>query len=44
MHVILDCTSFYALCVRVFKPNLIGKPIVVLSNNYVCLIARIIGA
>ena len=40
MYAILDCNSFYASCERVFKPYLIGKPIVVLSNNDGCVIAR----
>ncbi len=40
MYGILDCNSFYASCERVFKPHLIGKPIVVLSNNDGCVIAR----
>lgn len=40
MYAILDCNSFYASCERVFNPNLIGKPIVVLSNNDGCVIAR----
>jgi len=40
MYGILDCNSFYASCERVFKPDLIGKPIVVLSNNDGCVIAR----
>ena len=40
MYGILDCNSFYASCERVFKPNLIGKPVVVLSNNDGCVIAR----
>ena len=40
MYAILDCNSFYASCERVFKPNLIGEPIVVLSNNDGCVIAR----
>lgn len=30
---IVDCNNFYASCERVFNPKLIGKPIVVLSNN-----------
>jgi len=41
---ILDCNSFYASCERVFKPHLITKPIVVLSNNDGCVIARSIEA
>ena len=40
MYAILDCNSFYASCERVFNLNLIGKPIVVLSNNDGCVIAR----
>jgi len=40
MYGILDCNSFYASCERVFRPYLIGKPIVVLSNNDGCVIAR----
>jgi DNA polymerase V len=40
MYAILDCNSFYASCERVFKPYLVGKPIVVLSNNDGCVIAR----
>lgn len=39
MYAILACNSFYASCERVFKPNLIGKPIVVLSSDG-CVIAR----
>ena len=35
-----DCNNFYCSCERVFHPNLIGKPIVVLSNNDGCVIAR----
>jgi len=44
MYGILDCNSFYASCERVFKPHLIAKPIVVLSNNDGCVIARSIEA
>ena len=36
----MDCNNFYASCERVFNPALIGKPIVVLSNNDGCVIAR----
>ena len=35
-----DCNNFYCSCERVFHPDLIGKPIVVLSNNDGCVIAR----
>tara|TARA_B100001142_G_scaffold322187_1_gene370037 strand:+ start:867 stop:2129 length:1263 start_codon:yes stop_codon:yes gene_type:complete len=37
---LVDCNNFYASCERVFNPRLIGKPIVVLSNNDGCVIAR----
>jgi DNA polymerase V len=37
---LVDCNNFYASCERVFQPKLRGKPIVVLSNNDGCVIAR----
>ncbi|MGB9701647.1 MAG: Y-family DNA polymerase [Candidatus Kapaibacteriota bacterium] len=37
---IVDCNNFYASCERVFNPKLVGKPIVVLSNNDGVVIAR----
>lgn len=40
MFALVDCNNFYASCERVFKPQLIGKPIVVLSNNDGCIVAR----
>ncbi|MBP1592992.1 MAG: umuC [Bacteroidetes bacterium] len=40
MFALVDCNNFYASCERVFNPALIGKPIVVLSNNDGCVIAR----
>lgn len=36
----MDCNNFYASCERVFNPLLNGKPVVVLSNNDGCVIAR----
>ena len=30
---LVDCNNFYASCERVFNPLLIGRPVVVLSNN-----------
>lgn len=36
----MDCNNFYASCERVFQPGLRGKPVVVLSNNDGCVIAR----
>lgn len=40
MYALVDCNNFYASCERVFRPDLIGKPVVVLSNNDGCVIAR----
>ena len=37
---IVDCNNFYASCERVFNPGLAGKPLVVLSNNDGCVVAR----
>lgn len=40
MFGLMDCNNFYASCERVFNPALNGRPIVVLSNNDGCVIAR----
>lgn len=40
MYALVDCNNFYASCERVFQPCLKNKPIVVLSNNDGCVIAR----
>ena len=37
---LIDCNNFYSSCERVFNPELEGKPVVVLSNNDGCIIAR----
>lgn len=37
---LVDCNNFYASCERVFRPDLLKTPIVVLSNNDGCIIAR----
>ena len=37
---LVDCNNFYASCERVFNPKLNGQPIVVLSNNDGCVVAR----
>ncbi len=39
MIAMVDCNSFYASCEQVFRPDLWGKPVVVLSNNDGCVIA-----
>jgi DNA polymerase V len=40
MLALCDANNFYASCERVFNPSLIGKPVVVLSNNDGCCVAR----
>lgn len=40
MYALVDCNNFYASCERVFQPKLVGKPIVILSNNDGCIISR----
>ena len=40
MFALVDCNNFYASCERVFQPQWEGKPVVILSNNDGCVIAR----
>lgn len=40
MFALVDVNSFYASCETVFRPDLLGKPVLVLSNNDGCVIAR----
>ncbi|MDR0835944.1 MAG: Y-family DNA polymerase, partial [Tannerella sp.] len=40
MFALVDCNNFYCSCERVFRPDLIGKPVLVLSNNDGCVVAR----
>lgn len=40
MIALIDCNNFYASCERVFNPSLNGRPVVILSNNDGCVIAR----
>ena len=40
MYGIIDCDNCYVSCERVFRPDLEGKPVVVLSNNDGCIVAR----
>ena len=37
---IIDCNNFYVSCERLFRPDLEGKPVIVLSNNDGCAVAR----
>ncbi len=40
MWALVDCDNFFCSCERVFRPDLNGKPVVVLSNNDGCVVAR----
>src|SRR6476661_3891670 len=40
MFGLVDCNNFYASCERVFRPELEGRPVVILSNNDGCVVAR----
>ena len=40
MYALVDGNNFYVSCERVFRPSLNGRPVVVLSNNDGCVIAR----
>ena len=40
MFALIDCNSFYASCEKIFRPDLKHRPVVVLSNNDGCVIAR----
>jgi DNA polymerase V len=37
---LVDCNNFYVSCERVFRPDLINRPVLVLSNNDGCVVAR----
>lgn len=40
MFALVDCNNFYVSCERLFRPDLINKPVIVLSNNDGCVVAR----
>lgn len=40
MWALVDCDNFFCSCERVFRPDLNGRPVVVLSNNDGCVVAR----
>ena len=40
MFALVDCNNFYVSCERVFNPKLSGRPVIVLSNNDGCAVAR----
>jgi DNA polymerase V len=40
MYALVDCNNFYVSCERVFNPMLENRPVIVLSNNDGCAIAR----
>ena len=37
---LVDCNNFYASCEKLFRPDLAARPVVVLSNNDGCIVAR----
>ncbi len=37
---VIDCNNFFVSCERLFRPDLVGKPVVVLSSNDGCVVAR----
>lgn len=40
MYALVDCNNFFVSCERAFQPSLEGRPVVVLSNNDGCVVAR----
>lgn len=40
VYALVDCNNFFVSCERVFRPDLEGKPVVVLSSNDGCVVAR----
>lgn len=40
MYALADCNNFFVSCERAFQPSLEGRPVVVLSNNDGCVVAR----
>ena len=40
MYTLVDCNNFFVSCERAFQPELEGRPVVVLSNNDGCVVAR----
>ena len=40
LFLLIDCNNFYVSCERLFRPDLMGKPVVVLSNNDGCVVSR----
>src|SRR5581483_7257993 len=40
LFALIDCNNFFASCERLFRPDLEGRPVVVLSSNDGCVVAR----
>lgn len=40
VYALVDCNNFFVSCERIFRPELEGKPVVVLSSNDGCVVAR----
>src|SRR5947209_10569433 len=39
-YALIDCNNFFVSCERIFRPELEGRPVVVLSSNDGCVVAR----
>jgi len=44
LYALVDCDNFYVSCERVFAPELVGHPVIILSNNDGCVVARSVEA
>lgn len=40
LFALVDCNNFYVSCERIFQPSLNGQPVIILSNNDGCVVAR----
>ncbi len=39
-YALIDCNNFFVSCERLFRPDIVNKPVAVLSNNDGCIVAR----
>ena len=40
VYLLVDCNNFFCSCERLFRPDLVGQPLLVLSYNDGCVVAR----